>query len=194
MGCQADGSLQTLSQSADLAQILRRIHGGNAHRFQSSMEKDGDASIAVVRRHKPGLFGLLRRNSERRKSEGARFRPIVFRRIFEGPIATTKEDREVTRLKIDDGDVGATVAIEVSGKPEIRSCIGTGVMPWLERSIAVTKEGRKAIPLAVDHQQVADLVVIEVGETDPKRTFARPIIGGGAKRTVPVPGPNGNRV
>ncbi|MCI0426860.1 MAG: hypothetical protein L0Z46_02440, partial [Nitrospiraceae bacterium] len=108
------------------------------------MEKDGDASIAIVRCHKSRLFGLLRCDVKRCKGEGAWFCPIVSRRIFEGPIVTAKENGEITRLKIDDSHVGATVAVEVASEPEIRSCVGTGIVPRLESPITYSEKGCEA--------------------------------------------------
>ena len=93
------------------------------------MEKDGDASIAVIRRHESRLFSLLRCDTKCCEGKGAWFCPIVSRRIFECSIATTVENGEIARLKIDDRHVGALVAIEVASEPEIRSCVGTGIVP-----------------------------------------------------------------
>ena len=116
------------------------------------MKKNGDASIAVVRRHESGLFSLLRGDAKRRKSEGAWFCSIVSRRIFEGSIATTVENGEIARLKIDDRHVGAIVAVEVASKPEIRSCVGPGIVPWLESPVADSEKRCEAILGAVDHK------------------------------------------
>jgi hypothetical protein len=99
------------------------------------MEKNRNASIAVIRRHESRLFSLLRGDAKCRKGEGARFCPIVSRRIFEGPIAPAKENGEIARLKIDDGHIDAAVTIEVTSEPKIRSCISTRIAPWLERPI-----------------------------------------------------------
>lgn len=116
------------------------------------MEKDGDASIAIVRRHESRLFSLLRCDAKRRKGKGAWFCPIVSRRIFEGPIVTAEENGEITRLKIDDSHVDATVAVEVASEPEIRSRVGTGVAPWMESPITFSEKGCEAILHAVDHK------------------------------------------
>ena len=105
------------------------------------MEKDGDAPIAIVRRHESRFFSLLRCDAKRCKGEGAWFCPIISRRIFEGPIATAEENGEITRLKIDNSHIGETVAVEVASKPEIRSCVGSGIAPWLESSITYSEKG-----------------------------------------------------
>ena len=125
---------------------------GSGHRFQSSMEKYGHASIAVVCRHESRLFCLLRGDAKCCEGEGAWFCPIVSRRIFEGPIATTIENGEIARLKIDDGHVDATVAVEVSSEPEIRSCISAGIVPWLESPIAFSEKRCETILHPVDHK------------------------------------------
>ena len=88
------------------------------------MEKDRNASIAVICRYESRFFRTLRRNAKRREGEGAWFCPIVSRWILERPIVTTEENGEITRLEVDDGHVGATVAIEVAREPKIRSCVG----------------------------------------------------------------------
>ena len=111
------------------------------------MEKDGDASIAVIRRHESRLFSLLRCDTKCRKGKGAWFCPIVSRRIFEGSIATAEENGEIARLKIDDGHVDAVVAVEVASEPEIRSCVGAGIAPWLKRPITYSEKRCKAILL-----------------------------------------------
>ena len=116
------------------------------------MEKDGDASIAIVRCHESGLFSLLRGYAKCRKGEGAWFCPIISRRIFEGPIVTAEENGEITLLKIDDGHVRATVAVEIASEPEIRSYVGTGIAPWLESSITFSEKDCEAILYAVDHK------------------------------------------
>ncbi len=135
------------------------------------MEKDGDAAVAIVCRHQSWLFSFFRGDAKGGEGEGARFRPIVSRRILECPIATAEKNGEIARLNIDDGDVGATVAIEVASETEIRSCVGTGIVPWLKGPITVAEEGRKAIPFAIDHEQVTGPIIIEVGETHTKRSL-----------------------
>jgi hypothetical protein len=109
------------------------------------MEKDGHASIPIIRRHEAGLFSLFRCDAKRRKGEGAGFCPIVSRRILEGPIATAKENGEIARLKIHDSHVDAAVAVEVSSKPKIRSCIGAGIAPGLESPVPDTEKCCEAI-------------------------------------------------
>src|SRR4029079_15822259 len=178
----------------DVLQCLRRNRDGSRRGFQSSMEKDGHASIAVVRRHESGLFSLLGCHAKRGEGEGAWLCPIVSRRIFEGPIVTTKENREITRLKIDNRHISAMVTVEVASEPKIRSCIGTGITSWLERPIAVTEKGCETILHTVDHKEITDPVMIEIGETHPERSLSSPIIGGRAKRTVAIPHPDGDCV
>ena len=66
---------QGLSRRVPLIHSISRqtsacAHGGrdgSGRRFQSSMEKDGDASIAVVRRYESRLFIFLRGNAKRRE-------------------------------------------------------------------------------------------------------------------------------
>ncbi len=130
VGCQEDCLLTHISRR----HALRGRRDRSGHRFQSSMKKNGDASIAVIRRHKSRLFCLLRGDAKCREGEGARFCPIVSRRIFEGSIAPTKENGEIARLKIDDGHVDAAVAVEVTSVPEIRSCVCAGISALAETS------------------------------------------------------------
>jgi len=154
------------------------------------MEKDGNASIAVVRRHEPRFFSLLRCDTKRRKGEGAWFCLIVSRWVLECPIVTTEENGEITRLKVDDSHIGAPVAIEVAGKSKIRPRVGAGIVPWLEGSIPYSQEGCKAVLHAVDHKEIADPVMIEVGETDSEGTLPCPVVCGRAKGAVAVPHPD----
>src|SRR5512139_2006391 len=120
------------------------------------MEEDGNASIAVVRRHESRFFSTLCCDAKRCKGEGAWFCPIVSRRILERPIVTTEENGDIARLKVDDSHIGATVTIEVASKPKIRSCIGTGIASRLERPITYSKKGCKTILYTVDDKEVAD--------------------------------------
>ena len=114
------------------------------------MEKDGNASIAVVRRHESGFFSILRCDAKRRKGEGAWLCPIVSRWILERPIVTTEENGEIARLKIDDRHICALVAIEVASEPEIRSRVGAGIVPWLESPVTYSEKRCEAILGPVD--------------------------------------------
>lgn len=122
------------------------------HRFQPSMEKDGDASIAVIRRHQSGLFGLLRGDAKCRKGEGSWFGPIVSRWIFERPIASAKKNGKIAGLKIHNSYVDTTVAVKVSSEPKIRSGVGARIASRLERSIPDAEKSCEAVLLAVDHK------------------------------------------
>lgn len=77
MDCQADGPLPSRPSSAELVQTLLPVRSVSGRRLQASMQKNGDAAITVVRRHKPRLFLFLRRDAKRREGKGARLRPII---------------------------------------------------------------------------------------------------------------------
>jgi len=109
---------------------------------------------------------------------------------MECAVPLAEDDRQITRLKIDDGHILHVIAIEITCEPKIGSGIRTGILPGLERRVSVAEQRRKTVVFPINHKKIAVLVIIKISKADTQRPLPDRIVFGVAKGSVSIPYPD----